>query len=265
MISIKDMGSPYRYNQLKAKFDIIGDLHGCVEELKGLLVKLGYAEEDGLYISHEGRMPVFCGDLTDRGKYSVETVKLIYKLFDKDLALYVPGNHCNKLYRYLCGSRIKIANGLETTIAEIERLDEKEKNNFCRIFLRLYENSSLYLVLDDGNLVVSHAGIKENMIGEVSERVKSQCLYGDVNGEVDEMGHPIRKEWFRVYSGKPLNVFGHTPVFESKIINNTINIDQGCVFGWRLAALNYPERGITYVQSTYPRSSEQFERMKRST
>jgi protein phosphatase len=45
-------------------------------------------------------------------------------------------------------------------------------------------------------------------------------------------------------------VYGHTPVPEPQWLNNTINIDTGCVFGGRLSALRYPEREIVSVQAT---------------
>jgi protein phosphatase len=42
-------------------------------------------------------------------------------------------------------------------------------------------------------------------------------------------------------------VYGHTPVPEPQWLNQTINIDTGCVFGARLTALRYPEMELVSV------------------
>jgi protein phosphatase len=256
------MKNPSRFSTLNSKFDIIGDVHGCLDELDELFIKLEYALKEGIYLC-DGRIPVFCGDLTDRGPSSVGVCNIIFKMVKSKKALYIPGNHCNKLYRLLCGSKVKIANGLETTVAELDNLGKVDRVNFAGNFIEMYENSSFYLILDNGNLVVSHAGIKEDMIGKMDEKVKTQCIYGDVTGEKDEHGFPIRLKWYDDYRGEAINVYGHTPEFESKFINKTINIDQGSVFGWKLAALRYPELSIVSVDSHMPKSEEQFKRMQK--
>jgi len=50
-------------------FDIIGDVHGCHDELVDLLGRLGYVIEEGGQVARhpEGRKAIFLGDLVDRG------------------------------------------------------------------------------------------------------------------------------------------------------------------------------------------------------
>ena len=49
-------------------FDIIGDVHGCYDELHEMLTILGYIENTEGVMSHpDGRRAVFLGDLCDRG------------------------------------------------------------------------------------------------------------------------------------------------------------------------------------------------------
>jgi protein phosphatase len=104
-------------------------------------------------------------------------------------------------------------------------------------------------VLDGGRLVVAHAGLRENLQGGVSKRVDAFALYGDTTGEKDEHGLPVRGDWAADYQGRAAVVYGHTPVEEPHWVNNTINIDSGCVFGGRLSALRYPERELLSVPS----------------
>lgn len=228
-------------------FDVIGDVHGCFDELTRLFDELGYRSTFGRYYHPAGRKAVFLGDLTDRGPQSLKCFWLVKAMVDAGNALYVPGNHCRKLVRFLEGRNIKIAHGLEKTVAEINELAEDERQHFKENFLALYHQAPLYLVLDNGKLVVSHGGIKEEMIGKVTERVRNFCFFGDTTGEVTDEGLPVRRDWARDYSGDALVVYGHTPVHKAEFVNNTIDIDQGCVLGGKLTALCYPEMTLVQV------------------
>jgi len=228
-------------------FDLIGDLHGCYDELIMLLGKLGYLRRFGRFFHPAGRKMVFLGDLTDRGPHSLKCFWLVKAMVDAGSALYVPGNHCRKLARFLEGRNIKIAHGLEKTAAEIKELPEDERRHLKENFLSLYRQAPPYLVLDNGKLVVSHGGITEEMIGKVTERVKNFCFFGDTTGEVTDEGLPVRRDWAGDYSGDALVVYGHTPVPEAVFVNNTIDIDQGCVLGGKLTALRYPEMAVVQV------------------
>src|SRR4029078_11010163 len=104
-----------------------------------------------------------------------------------------------------------------------------------------------HYVLDDGKLVVAHAGLKESYHGRSSGRVRSFALYGDTTGETDEYGLPVRYPWARDYRGDAMVVYGHTPVPAAEWVNNTICLDTGVVFGGALTALRYPEREIVSV------------------
>lgn len=240
------------------KIDILGDVHGCFKELKELTMKLGYEWTTGLPFHTEGRKLGFVGDLTDRGHHSLQTISIVYSLFQKDAAYYVPGNHCNKLYRYFLGNNVKILHGLETTVGELSALPQRERNRYRDMFIELYEKSPLYQVLDEGKLIIAHAGIKQEFIGKQSNRVKTFVLYGDITGEKNEDGTPVRKDWAREYKGKAWIVYGHTPVREARIVNRTCNIDTGAVFGGKLSALRYPEMEVVSVPSSMPLVVEKF-------
>ncbi|HWF89686.1 MAG TPA: polynucleotide kinase-phosphatase, partial [Pyrinomonadaceae bacterium] len=102
-------------------------------------------------------------------------------------------------------------------------------------------------VLDDGRLVVAHAGLKEELQGRGSGKVRDFALFGETTGETDEFGLPVRYNWAAEYRGKAMVVYGHTPVPEPEWLNRTICIDTGCVFGGKLTALRYPEKELISV------------------
>ncbi|MDF0727939.1 bis(5'-nucleosyl)-tetraphosphatase PrpE [Cytobacillus sp. S13-E01] len=231
--------------------DIIGDIHGCYDELLELLDRLGYVWNDSIPVHPNGRKLAFVGDLPDRGPKSLEVINLVYELVVKHHdAYYVPGNHCNKFYRFLKGSKVQITHGLETTAAEYEALSTREQKKVRNKFTTLYDKSPLYHQLDNGGVVIAHAGIREDYIGRDDKKVKTFVLYGDITGEKHDDGSPVRKDWAQQYNGKAWIVYGHTPVKEPRIINNTINIDTGAVFGNNLTALRYPEMETVSVPAT---------------
>lgn len=240
-------------------FDIIGDVHGCYDELIQLMKKLGYQKMDGLYQQPNRRL-VFLGDITDRGPQSIAALQFVLRHVEAGLALYVPGNHCDKLYRFFLGRNVQINNGLETTVAEYNQLTNQEKKRVKTRFMQLVEKSPYYLTLDEGRLIVSHAGIRQDLIGRMNKAVKTFCLYGDITGEKHPDGRPVRRDWAKRYTGQTWIVYGHTPVEKPRFVNRTVNIDTGCVFGGHLTGLRYPELTYEMVPSSLPFWPEKFNR-----
>lgn len=242
------------------KFDIIGDIHGCFDELMDLLEKLGYRFEDGIHIHPDGRMPAFVGDAMDRGPDSLRVMQLLFARQDRGILHYSPGNHCNKLYRFMKGNQVQLAHGLEITIAEWQSLPKEEQQKFRKRYISFYEELPQYLVLRD-DLIVAHAGLKQEMIGvPVNKKVAVFTLYGDITGKFHSDGRPVRRDWAKNYKGEPWVVYGHTPTEEPYLINRTANIDTGCVFGGSLTAFRFPERELVAVPSKQPYQPDRFHR-----
>ena len=253
------------WTNLKAEhgpFDIIGDIHGCFDELTVLLNLLGYqiimdVGDGSPVLSHpDGRKAVFLGDLVDRGPNVSGVLRLVMGMVNAGCALCIPGNHDVKLLRALRGRNVQVTHGLDLTLGELEQEPAEFKAEVATFIDRLIS----HYVLDDGKLVVAHAGMKEALQGRASGAVRDFALYGDTTGETDEFGLPIRQNWAEEYRGRAMVVYGHTPVSEAEWLNGTINIDTGCVFGGKLTALRYPERELVSVPAvqTYYESPKPF-------
>ncbi|MGK5729538.1 polynucleotide kinase-phosphatase [Streptomyces sp. URMC 124] len=234
-----------RYNDLRhlaGPFDIIGDIHGCSSELETLLSRLGYA--DGVH--PEGRTAVFVGDLVDRGPDSPGVLRRVMGMVASGNALCVPGNHENKLGRWLKGKKVQQTHGLAETIEQLEREDARDPAFRAQV-QEFIEGLVSHYVLDGGKLVVCHAGLPEKYHGRTSGRVRSHALYGDTTGETDEFGLPVRYPWAEDYRGSAAVVYGHTPNPSATWLNNTICLDTGAVFGGKMTALRWPERELVDV------------------
>ncbi len=246
-----------RYNDLRHEqgpFNIIGDVHGCLEELTELIDKLGYVREEveydlinfGIKIKHpEGRRLIFVGDLVDRGPDSVGVLKLVMSTVKDEIAFCVPGNHDVKLRRKLIGKNVNVNHGLEVTMAQLEG----ESSEFIKKIEQFVYGLTSHLIFDEGKLLVAHAGLGEAMHGRTSGAVRSFCLYGETTGETDEFGLPVRFDWASEYRGTTKVVYGHTPVPRAEWFNNTMDIDTGCVFGGKLSALKYPEEEVVSIDA----------------
>jgi protein phosphatase len=232
-------------------FDIIGDVHGCADELETLLAKLGYALEwttEGgvrrcLVEPPAGRRAIFVGDLVDRGPRTPDVLRIVHAMVTSGAALCVPGNHDVKFIRWLNGRNVQLTHGLDAS-AEQMAGESAAFRDQMKVFL---DKLVSHLWLDGGRLVVAHAGIRADMIGRSSGAVREFCLYGETTGETDEYGLPVRHDWAAHYEGKTTIVYGHTPVVSAEWLNNTICVDTGCVFGGKLTALRWPEKELIEV------------------
>lgn len=232
-------------------FDIVGDVHGCTDELEELLARLGYdvrfagqgRTRTARTRAPAGRRLVLVGDLVDRGPRTTDALRIAMAMVEAGHALCLPGNHDVKFLRWLKGAKVRISHGLETTIDAFAREDEAFRSRIVAFL----EGLPHHLWLDGGRLVVAHAGIREDMIGRSAGRVREFCLYGDTAGETDASGLPVRYHWALDYRGAPAIVYGHTPVVNADWVGNTLCIDTGCCFGGKLTALRWPEREIVAV------------------
>ncbi len=233
----------------RGPFDIIGDVHGCFDEVVQLLRQLGYDVTDSALqptAQHpHGRKAVFLGDLVDRGPNSPAVLRLVMSMVGQGSALCVPGNHDVKLMRKLRGRDVKVTHGLAETLAQLETETQEFKDSIASFIDGLVS----HYVLDGGKLVVAHAGLKAELQGRASARVREFAMYGETTGETDDYGLPVRYNWAADYRGTAMVVYGHTPVVEPQWVNRTICIDSGSVFGGSLTALRYPEKELVQISA----------------
>jgi protein phosphatase len=228
-------------------FDIIGDVHGCHAELVELLAQLGYEvdNEGSVAVHPDGRRALFLGDLVDRGPATPAVLRLAMNMVASGSAVCLPGNHEVKLLRALQGRNVTTGHGLDRSLEQLS----VEPAEFRTQVAEFIDSLIGHFVLDEGRLVVAHAGLPEKMHGRASGAVRAFSLYGDTTGETDEFGLPVRYPWAQDYRGQATVVYGHTPVTDPEWLNKTICIDTGCVFGGRLTALRYPENEFVSVSA----------------
>lgn len=230
---------------VEGPFDVIGDVHGCLEELDLLLDRLGYAapDDDGARVHPHGRVAVLAGDFADRGPDSAGVFRRVVAMHAAGSLLAVPGNHCVKLLRYLRGNHVEIRSGLGETMRDLERAGTELRDR-VRDFLDGLPQS---LILAGGRLVVFHAALPRDRLGRDDQATSAKLLYGIKRS--DEEADPHWTETWPVGPGEPLAVYGHVPVPEPRFSHHTVDIDGGCVFGGYLTAFRWPEHDFEFVSA----------------
>jgi protein phosphatase len=233
----------------ETRFDVLTDVHGCLDEFGDLLERMGYGrpkrpDRDPWQVP-EGRHLVIAGDIVDRGPGIAGLLRVAMAMVKAGTMSVTIGNHDDKVLRALRGRPVKVSQGLEASLAQLQQ----ESGGFRRKVIDFIASMPSHLVLDEGRLVVAHAGLPEEMHGNTGGRVREVAMYGLTQPGEDEWGLPLRIDWAASYSGPATVVYGHTPVVEPVWVNNTIDIDTGCVFGHRLTALRYPERELVSVSA----------------
>ena len=243
--------SPHAFSDDTGPFDLIGDIHGCAGEAETLLKKLGYRlGEEGprgkrhYSVSHpDGRKAVFLGDLVDRGPRSPDVLRLVMGMTKAGQAYTVMGNHDDKFRRWLDGHHVHLTHGIEETITQFEIEPDAFKAE-VRNFLYYLPT---HLILDNGELLVAHAGLAKKFHGKSSGQERAFALFGDVAKQRDKFNLPIRRNWAAEYRGRRTVVHGHVAEPQVRELNNVICIDTGCCFGGGLTAMRWPERELVTV------------------
>jgi protein phosphatase len=235
------------------ELDVIGDVHGCADELTELLARLGYAvpapTTHVAATGHpDGRRLVFVGDLVNRGPEPVRALEMVMGLCSAGAAACVLGNHDDQLRAALSGRAVEPTPELEQTLEKLAA----QPAAFRERVLRFLDGLPAHLVLDDGRLVVAHAGLPEEHHGSQSPQAWEFAVYGPCTGRLDAYGFPERirptpLDWARGYTGQALVVHGHQAIEAPRWIGRTLNIDTNCSRGGALTAFRYPARQTVSV------------------
>ncbi len=239
-------------------YDIIGDVHGCLDELRELMGLLGY-DQNGVYKTrHSNRQLIFVGDLVDRGPSSDGVLELLIELYDQKRITVLLGNHDEKLRKYLHRGEQTMRAGqmLTATLAQLEPRGDAFLSRVKEFLEQLPYRFA------EGNLLVVHGAVlpinRENMDQLSDKELKSEkawALYGQVAG-INADGFPIRlQDWAHAYAGPYSTIVrGHSVVDDVETIVSLsgariVNVDTGCAYGGMLSALRYPEHSVLQVKA----------------
>jgi hypothetical protein len=189
---------------------VVGDIHGCYDELTDLLDKVKLKKTDRV---------ISVGDLITKGPKSREVLELF---MTDDRFSTVIGNHDLMLRRHWYGEDVE----LKAAQKEAHKELKGEKDAYMQFL------SSLPFTIDLDTHLVVHAGLRPNV--ELHSQTTGDLTRLRTLGpdrESDE-GTP----WYYVYNGEKTVLFGHWPAKEPRRGPKAIGLDTGCVYGYQLTA-----------------------------
>lgn len=243
---------------LSDSVDIIGDVHGCLDELETLLELLGW-ERDGedVWRHPEDRLLVFVGDLINRGPDSFGVLERFSAAAARGRAMTVLGNHDLLFVEALNLRPQRNPRWIEAVHELMQRFNDQEiqrQEKLRRLATAFAETAPLWISFGHDpvspELVVVHACWRPDIEALTPEERLSICTYGPTNTPKPG-ARPLRLDWRPLHTAsRPFCVFGHTaflgdPCFE----HNTLCLDTGCVFGGDLSAFRWPERQCVSVKA----------------
>lgn len=206
---------------------VIADVHGMYDKMIALNNKIPF-----------GAPRIYTGDIVDRGPDTKKCINHIMPQVQAGYGFCVQGNHDNKLLRALKGNKIEWNDDIRRSYDELNLPIKQDYIDFL-------ESLPPYLIVNN-NVIVTHAGIKDSMIGSADKHTRDFCLYGKFIG-TDENGKVLRQDWAQDYYGSRTIIYGHTVVPEVRFLNNTICVDTGACFGGMLSAIEMPSREVIQV------------------
>jgi serine/threonine protein phosphatase 1 len=195
---------------MKSRTIVVGDIHGCYDELMALMEKVNLGDRDRV---------VSVGDLITKGPKNREVLEIF--MTDPRFSSVI-GNHDLQLRRKWYGEDVD----LKPAQREAHRELKGEKDHYASLLNRLP------FWIDLGTHLVVHAGLRPNVE-----------LYSQTTGDLTRLRTlgPDRESeegtpWYHVYYGEKTVLFGHWPAAEPRRGKKAIGLDTGCVYGYHLTA-----------------------------
>ena len=252
------------------EYIVIGDVHGCIDELKTLLAKQGFRtnQENLLQITPENQNKsiILLGDFIDKAsdeklKETIEFIYNNYKYLNQDRQRFylVRGNHENMVYRYITNDDTIIIT--PKTIANKEKyyntvaLLEKEPR-LKELFLELYKECSVwykYIYQEYFSVTLTHAPCQEKYLAKedsISQKKMVKCISRSKNPAMplDELLPYTHEE---AKDNQHYHIFGHLSQPNIRQYKNRICIDTSAIYGEMLSCVIIKKDSLTFDSTPF--------------
>ena len=220
-------------HQHHAQVLIIGDIHGCRDELKELLLAFAY--------DPASMTVILVGDLVNKGPLSVETVKFV-----REQKFHcVLGNHdVSALQRVFASKR---GEEIPSKYSYVRRLSEED--------IEWYRALPFTITLPEFNAIVTHAGLIPGVPlhqQSVFSMTKMRNILRHEHGELESLERDTDGENWATYWRTPPHVYyGHDAKRGLQKHEFATGLDTGCYKGRELTGVLLPSREFRSVPAKH--------------
>lgn len=226
-------------------YDITSDVHGCINEFKALIEKLGYELNGDNIVRHmkdDKRKIILAGDVVDRGYASAETLKFVLK--NLDFIIPVKGNHENFVVKWHKGLLKDI--GMEESFRKQWFDTTFDESSGFKTDIEMLDEISIPFARTS-NFIVTHGPAENMCLGKLDRFSQKNQMKGKQGREglwdlETEDKIKANREFYQYVKDEsersyPYHIFGHVSQKNALKLNNKICVDTGCAQGGRLTAV----------------------------
>ncbi len=207
---------------------IVGDIHGCREELEDLLEESGWECGDEL---------VSVGDLVAKGPDSLGVVRLFREVGGRA----VRGNHDQHCLKWW------IARQAGERVPELRPTHRKAAESLGEEDWQWLADLPVWIELDEHQALVVHAGLLPDVPLEDQDPQDLMNMRSILPDGTPSRSYEEGTPWVSLWPGPRLVVFGHDAVRGLQVRPCAIGLDTGCVYGGWLTGVWLPERDLVSV------------------
>lgn len=240
--------SDYNRHLLEKKpITVIGDIHGCLQDFKTLLLKLEVKFSDDLIVSVPEKVGqlILIGDIIDKGPDSGAVIEFVYK--NRKWFTLIQGNH-----EHWVVSELDKDSGLDEDIKReyfnsFYEINDVQKNMLKELYAQSFnflKNS--HCIITHAPCLVKHLGKRDSTSEKLMRKTKYMKKDKDFNSIEESLAYDteqfayIQNEKNRLH---PLHIFGHKTFPKVMKWDNKIALDSGGVYGGYLSAVTVSEHG----------------------
>ncbi|AIQ11238.1 metallophosphoesterase [Paenibacillus durus] len=226
------------------RYLMIGDVHECVDDLKGLLMDYGYKIEAGRLVAGDKLKQtklVLAGDWIDKGRRTKEIIEFLYA--NQEHFYFVLGNHENFVDKYMKGEVDGVDPELLHSYFDSTQVLKNDSELLEKFQALVSKSKPFYrcMGMTGPSFYVTHAPCRNKYIGKLDKNsARHQRIFRiDREAPVEKQLAFLKEE---AVNNHPYHVFGHVAASQAFRIGNKIHIDTGCVGGNALTSVSILNR-----------------------
>jgi hypothetical protein len=235
--------------QRRTRILVIGDVHGCIDELQSLIQKSISEHNNGIPF----QTIILVGDLCNKGPQSAQVIKYVRT---QPNMISIRGNHDDRALLAALERRRNDDCNIDTKYDWVKELSDEDVAWMANLPYTITIPRTMFVVNDrhntgdDQDIIIVHAGFDPTIDdGKILDRqdVKTMTTLREV--KINANNEESMIAWVKVWKGPQLVIFGHDAKRGVQNEDFAIGLDSGCCYGKELTGIILPEKEFVSVKA----------------